>query len=200
MFVSVQAKLVFLAMPKCASSSIEIAASKHIDISFRRPPRAKHMTYRRFNQFIRPWLTQMGVKDVETICLFREPLDWCESYWRYRQRPEMNGHVNSTADIPFDRFLNIYMDGRARPANIGVPSRFVSDARGGTGVDKIYRFDRLDACFSYICERLEVKQTLDKKNVSPRTKRERATVAPETMARFRDHMARDYEIYETVAL
>lgn len=200
MFLSVKAKLAFLAMPKCASSSIEAAAGARAGVVYNSPPSVKHMNCRRFDEFIRPWLAHVGVKDVETVCLFREPLEWCESYWRYRRRPNMKRPENSTAGLSFDRFLNLYIDQGASPANIGRPSRFVANAEGGIGVSRIYRFEHLADCFDYICERMEIGKSLPKRNISPSAPRERAALAPETLARFRDHMAREYEIYESIAL
>ena len=83
MMISVSAKLAFLAVPRAASSSIETEIAHLCDISFRKPPRAKHMNYLDYQNRIRPHLNTFGVNNIETVAVFREPLDWLHSWFCY---------------------------------------------------------------------------------------------------------------------
>lgn len=88
MLISIEHGLVFLSMPKCASTSIEMALQNYMDIVVRGP--AKHTNYRRYERFCRPFLDQFCKQQkLETVCLIREPLDWLKSWYRYRTRDEL---------------------------------------------------------------------------------------------------------------
>jgi len=69
----------------------------------------KHMQLRRFERFLRPYLKSVDHADVETTCLYRNPIDWLGSWYRYRQRDALIGHKNSTADKSFEDFVLSYL-------------------------------------------------------------------------------------------
>lgn len=194
MLVSIRHRLVILATPKCASTAIEDALGTHMDVVVRGHPGAKHTNYRKFNRHLRRYLESYADGRMETVCLFREPVDWLHSWWRYRGRADIPDKSKSTRGMTFDAFANAYLDGAAGPADLGRQSRFVADANGEVGVDHVFRYDRVDRMAAWLAERLEMPVALDRLNVSP------AAHGPDMLAlataeRARRELARDYEIY-----
>ena len=69
MFVILQQKLAFLAIPKTGTTSIEKALRGEADIIMRKPPQVKHMTVMTFESFIRPYLKKIGVYKLVQIAV-----------------------------------------------------------------------------------------------------------------------------------
>lgn len=197
MIISVEKRLAVFAMPKCASSTIHAEFSGVNAIRLAGSPDVKHTNFQTWAQYFRPWLDSLGVGPVETVCLFREPLDWLESHWRYRQRDAAREGPNSTVGVSFEAFVTLYVEGRRRPANLRSPARFVSDEEGRVGIDRIWRYDHIEDFLAYVRERLGTPPRPQRRNVSP--PRPPQPVPKALKARFRAYAARDYEIYETVA-
>ena len=86
MLVSLKHKLVLLAMPKCASTALEAALAPHVDVVISRNPAAKHTPFRKYDRFLRRYFETYTEGPLEVVSLFREPVDWLRSWWRYRSR------------------------------------------------------------------------------------------------------------------
>lgn len=194
MLVSLRHRLAVLAMPKCASTAIEEALASEMDVVIRGHPGAKHTTYRKFDRQLRRYLEAFSGGRLETVCAFREPVDWLHSWWRYRGREGIPDPAKSTRGMSFDRFVNAYLDGAGGVADLGRQSRFVAAQDGGIGVDRVFRYDRMDAMVSWLGQRLGVGVTLGRLNVSPPAHGPEA-LSPATAARARAELAADYEIY-----
>lgn len=90
MLISAKYNFVFLCTPKCASSSIETMLRRYSDISLVGPPFFRHTNYRIYSKYLKPYLMETGkIKNIETICLIREPLSWLHSWYRFRARHEI---------------------------------------------------------------------------------------------------------------
>lgn len=198
MLISLEKKLVIFAMPKCASSAIHAEFSRINAIRLAGAPDVKHTNFRTWRRHLVPYLESLGFSEFETVCLFREPLDWVESHWRYRQRPAAQAGPNSTVGVSFEEFVRLYIEGRERPANLRSPSRFVTDEAGEVGIDRIWRYENIDAFLAYVRGRLGRPAQPKRRNVSP--ERPRQPISEELRARFRAHAAREYDIYERIAL
>ena len=199
MLVSFRHRLVILSTPKCASVSLERALGEHMDIVVHGNPTLKHTYFRKYDRFIRPYLESYGQDRFETVCLFREPVDWLASWWRYRSRDDLPDRTRSTKGMPFAQFVTDYLDAKTPPADIGRQSRFVSNRDGGVGVDRLFRYDRLAGFVEFLEARLKQRIDLGHLNRSP----ERPPPAPlpvALMTRARDEMAMDFDIYENTAL
>ena len=84
MRISTKASFVFLSMPKSASTSVEKALKPHCEIAFEGPG-IKHLNARKYHDVIKPMLKAlMPNKTFETICLYREPISFIHSWYRYR--------------------------------------------------------------------------------------------------------------------
>ena len=198
MLVSYRHRLVILSTPKCASVSLERALGPHVDLITRGHPTLKHTYFRKYNRFIRPYLESMSQDQFECVCLFREPIDWMASWWRYRARDDVPDPAKSTKGMPFEQFVEDYLDEKRPPADIGRQSRFVADRNGEVGVDRLFRYDRLDKFVSYLEARLKVQLDLGHLNRSP--KREAPDPLSERlMERARKELAPDFDIYHMIA-
>ena len=167
MLVSLKHRLVILAMPKCASTSLEDALAGQMDVVVSRNPAAKHTPYRKYDRFLRRYFETYTDGPLEVVSLFREPEDWLKSWWRYRSREGMADPSRSARGWSFETFVEAYLSGRAGPASVGSQSRFVSAKDGTIGCDRIFRYETLDRFAGWLSERLETEIALDRLNVSP---------------------------------
>ena len=195
MLISLKGNFAFLAMTKTGSTAIEAALAPYCDIHFGGHPKVKHMTARRFERFMRPYLEVSGHGQVETVCVMRAPVDWLASWWRYRQRPELAGAPQSTAAMSFDAFVCGYLDGAAQIKAIGRPSRFVAGRDGTPVVTHLFAYERLGEAVAFMEGRLGVALKLARVNASPVAQ---AELSAATMARLTREMAADLDLYEKI--
>lgn len=189
---------VMLSMPKCASTTLVTTLKGHAEILMRVNPRLKHMNCRTFTHRMVPVLQGAGYErsDYELVTLFREPVSWLESWWRYRQRPALKDKADGkwTGETSFDDFVAAHIDGA--PGGItGRQARFVAlDDDLTVGVDRIFALEAADVWQSWIAQRLGQQVDLVTKNWSTST----ATAAlSDTMrTRLLEHYAPEYDIYE----
>ena len=107
MLVFTKSRLVFLAMPKTGSTAYHTALGPHADLVITDPPELKHAPIYRCDRFFRPIYDKVCGVELETLAVMREPVSWLGSWYRYRQRPFLNGKPNSTAGISFDDFVSV---------------------------------------------------------------------------------------------
>ena len=198
MLISLPKRLVFFSMPKSGSSAIQSALGRQFGAVFAGPPELKHLPFRLYKAHVLPMLAAFTDEPVETVCLFREPLDWHRSWWRYRMRDKSLKTGRSTRGMSFPEFI----EGNLRRDDIvtrtGRQANFVSDPDGGVGVTHLFRYERIAACHAFLCERLGVEAPLERVNVTS-AKLEAEAPDAALMARYRARYAREYRIYETMA-
>jgi hypothetical protein len=89
------------------------------------------------------------------------------SWYRYRQRADVDGHPHSTKTIAFDDFVNEYAKGEtAGWANVGSPTKLLRRGSGKVIVDHLFQNEQMDKLVSFLEERLDFKITLKQRNVS----------------------------------
>jgi hypothetical protein len=191
---------VFLATTKSGSTSIETAFMTHSQMIFRKPPAIKHTTYAGFQRFLQPFLNSKGFprESYEVVCVFREPIDWLSSWWRYRSREKLANptdpkHRNYTGDVSFEHFARAYMEGNEQFAQVGRPSRFVRPRSGQVEVDRIFRYDRLDLLVDFLCEKVGEQVEVSSANTSPERS---VSLSEECEIELREFFAPEYRIYE----
>ena len=184
---------VFLATTKTGSTAIENAFAPRASLTFRDPPRLKHMNARSFLRVVAPILTRHGYPrdSYELVCVIREPVDWVASWWRYRSRPEAAGKPGYTGEMSFDEFADRVVN---RQIKIGNLRRFVVDTEGDVVVSRMFRYDRLDGAVQWMADRIgmtppRLKQT----NVSPPRS---YVISPAVRSRLEDHYAGQAALYE----
>jgi hypothetical protein len=191
-------KLAFIAVPKTGSTAIEAALEPFASASFVRPPKIKHMTHKRFNRFLRPWLAMEGVEDIETVAVMREPVSWLGSWYRYRARDELKGHPNSTAGISFDTFVEAYLMPANRPAYamLGSQAQQLSRKQDEIGIDHLFRYEELNTLMIFLENRFATQIMLDRFNVSPKLEMPLSTPL---LRRLKDQNPLDFATYEAIA-
>lgn len=190
---------VFLATPKAASTAIEVAFRPYAQVTLRGNT-FKHTRYAQFQRFLRPFLDSKGFPrdSYEVVCVFREPIDWLSSWWRYRSREELAdpshpNHSNYAGQLSFEQFAYAYMEGDKQFVQVGRQAEFVRARRGQPNVDRIFRYDRLDLLVEFLCEKVGEEVEVRVSNVSP----ERSFSLPEGCEReLREFFAPEYRIYE----
>lgn len=193
MLISVDRRLAYLAVPKTASTSLEKTLAPRCEIRFVQSPRVKHMTMRTFERFMLPYLRKIGLDEVETVCVIREPVDWLGSWYRYRSRPAIDASPRSTKGISFADFVAAYLE-KSPPefAKVGRMSRFVAGVSGTPAVDHMFRYDNLPALADFLGKRFKTEINLPNANVSPRGELELPTAL---RARLEIELAEDFALY-----
>lgn len=167
MLVSLKHRLVLLAMPKCASTALEAALAPHMDVVISRNPAAKHTPFRKYDRFLRRYLETYTDGPLEVVSLFREPVDWLRSWWRYRSRDGLKDPSRSAKGWTFDQFAQAYLSGQPGPASVGSQARFVSARDGSLGVDRVFRYESVADWTAFLSDRLATEVALDRLNASP---------------------------------
>jgi hypothetical protein len=192
MLVFWKQKLVFLAVPKTGTTALYKALEPHADIVIRNPPGLKHSHLYRFDRFLRPFLDRVEPRDWSSVAVMREPFDWIGSWYRYRRRPELAGHPNSTADVTFPDFVRrMLADEPPAFADVGSQAFFLQSEKSGRA-DTIYSYERLPDLLRFFEERLDLPLTLDRQNVSPK---EPLELPPRLTRRLGKHLAEDMALY-----
>jgi hypothetical protein len=171
MKISLKNNFAFLCMPKCASVSIEDMLDPFAQISTSGLAKLRHTNYREYQRYIRPYINERFEDvDLETICIFREPTDWLNSWYKYRSRskPGRSDQDKSTAHISFSEFIEAYLQDAPPPfADVRCQYDFVKDENGEVGVDKIFLYEDIPSFTNYMEEKVGTSLALKHKNVSP---------------------------------
>lgn len=197
MLVFYKERLVFLSVPKTGTTAYETALLPRADMVISNPPMLKHAPVYRYNRFIRPMFERVCDVEMELMAVMREPISWLGSWYRYRQRPFMQGKPNSTHGIPFDDFVLAYMKGN-KPgyADVGSQFQFLKAQPNGTAVSHLFRYEDQSALQTFLQERLNVTLTLGRENVSPQME---LTLSSDVERRFRKKFAEEYLLYDAIA-
>lgn len=194
MLVFWDARLAFLATPKTGSTAIAAALESLAAVSIQRPPVLKHTTVHRFRRFVGPYLQAASKADWTLVALMREPRDWLSSWYRFRQREEIESS-RSTRAMSFDDFVRGWCsDPRPDFADVGSQGRFLRP-RQGQGVDRLFRYEEIDTFVHFLEERLGCEIILPRLNVSPPGLTD---LSPQTEALLREAAAEDFALYETL--
>jgi hypothetical protein len=187
---------VMLSLPKCASTSLVRAIAGQAEMVLRINPKLKHINCAQFHELMVPVLRKGGYqrKDYEVVSLFREPVEWLESWWRYRKRPALHEENSRryTGDQSFEEFTVDYLERRQKVR--GRPARFVAMGDDlDIGVDRLFALERPDAWQSWITEKLGKEVTFGTDNVS--TVRQEPELTEATRKRLETYFAPEYDIY-----
>ncbi|WP_166415681.1 gamma-glutamyl kinase [Cochlodiniinecator piscidefendens] len=196
MMIFWKARLAFLAVPKTGTTAYESALGDRADILMRNPPGIKHMNPRFFKNRLLPNLERGDTKDIETLAVMRNPLEWLGSWYRYRQRSHLNGKPNSTANVTFDQFVLDYLsETQPSHARVGRQYRFLTANDGTVSVDHLFDYAHLDHLTRFLEDRLEFRFSLARKNVSPTKKH---ALSAEIEAKLRTQCSEDFALYDAL--
>lgn len=195
MMVFWQQKLVILATPKTGSTAIEAALEPLAALTISRPPVLKHTPAYRFRRFLAPYLRNSAGDDFTVVALMREPMSWLGSWYRFRQRDDVAEEAVSTRGMDFADFAEGYMQTpRADFADVGSQARFLTN-KDGLAVDRLFRYEDLDAFVRYLEDILDFEIILPQLNVSPEAPLE---LPADVEQRLRDHMRDDFALYRSI--
>lgn len=204
MIISVDHKFILLSNRKCGSTSLVHSLENLPDMMVQKDYRLRHTNYKDYQQFIRPWL-QKNLKDdlddFKVISVFREPLDWVFSWYRFRRSAHLQQVDNpdfSTRGISWHTFLKNYLiDPENRPsyARVSDQADFVIGEDGTVDGITLFAYDKFDDLVLWLKNRIGQDFELKQFNVSD-TINQKPSERDYNLAR--QYLTRDYEIYESI--
>ena len=197
MMVFFKERLAFLSVPKTGTTAYEAALRDRADLVISDPPLLKHAPVYRFNRFVRPMFLKVCDAELEVMAVMREPVSWLGSWWRYRQRPFMEGKPNSTIGISFDDFVLAYMKGK-RPgfADVGSQYKFLERQPNGVGVSHLFQYEDQKRLKSFLEDRLQQDIQLEQRNVSPDIPVE---LSDDVRKRFKRKFQDEFDLYNSIS-
>lgn len=129
-------------------------------------------------------------KNLRTFCVFREPMEHLDSWYRYRTRDALlnhrhPNHKNSTKGLTYNQFVKAYLsDVRPSFANVDRQSDFKSDSTGIL-IENVFLIDNIRGIEDFLSETLGTLIRLKNKNISPRLK-------------LQKHLMLDYKVYKFI--
>lgn len=196
MLVFWKEKLVLLAVPKTGTTAIESALADRAAIRVSDPPELKHAPVYRYNRFFRPMFEKACRAELETFALMREPISWLGSWYKYRQRPFLDGKPKSTAQMSFDAFVDAYLKGDKPPfANVGSQAKFLEPRPNGTKVDHLFRYEDEAGWHGFLKNRFGTEIKLERLNVSADTA---LGLSPKIEEKCRRKMAAEFDLWASI--
>ena len=197
MLVFWKEKLVILAVPKTGTTALQSALADRADIVVRDPPELKHAPIYRYNRFFRPMFEKpCNEPNMETLAVMREPISWLGSWYRYRQRPFLDGRPASTKGISFDEFVLAYCKGdRPQFANVGSQAKFLEPRPNGTRVTHLFRYDEPDKLYGFLNDRLNAEIKTRRENVSPEMP---LSLSSDVEDKLRRKCADEFTLYQSI--
>lgn len=192
---------VLLSLPKAASTSLDHAlGGYHEQLPGSQP--GKHQNAARFHQFTAPRLVELGYQrdDYALVCMFRDPVSWLESWWRYRQRDHTreNRPGRYTGDIPFEEFVRLFVTDKQATGIRGRPAQFIAtDAARGQRLDRIFSVERPDAWQEWFTEQVGEPVTVPQRNRASAARP--PELADDLQAALREFFAPEYEVVDHLA-
>lgn len=196
MLVFYDERLVLLSVPKTGTSAYQEALQTRADLAITNPPELKHAPLYRYNRWIRPMFERVCNTELEVAAVMREPVSWLGSWYRFRQRPFMDGKANSTKGISFDDFVRGYCKGQQPGyANVGSQAKFLETQKNGCRVSHLFRYEDQTSIQSFLKERLNVTFDLQRRNVSPAME---LSLSPDIEALYRRKKPDEFELYDSI--
>ncbi len=168
MMVFYRARLVLLSVPKTGTTALQSALRPHADLVISDPPELKHSPLYRYNRWVRPMYEKVCGAELEVVAIMREPISWLGSWYRFRQRPHLNGRPTSTKDMSFDEFVTDYCRGNRPPhANVGSQAKFLEAQPNGCRVTHLFAYENLAPFHTFMQDRTGLSYNTQQENVSP---------------------------------
>ncbi|PUA80036.1 hypothetical protein C7S10_15895 [Nocardioides currus] len=130
------------------------------------------------------------------MTMFRDPVRWLESWWRYRARLD-DGSDNSTQELTFEDFARAYVDADpSAPTPRGRPGAFIT-LDGVVEVDRVLSVERPDVWQAWFGDRVGADVSVERRNVS--TERIAPELSAQTRAELVDYFAPEYAVQSRLA-
>lgn len=166
MLIFWESRLVFLATPKAGSTAIEAALEPLASVAVQRPAALKHVDIAGFRRHVQPWLEASAGAPFTTVALMREPVDWLRSWYRFKLRDDHDDPEHRMDGVSFAQFARDYAtDGG--PARLGLVTQSDFLTGDGAPVDRIFRYEAMDAFVDFLESQLDCAISLPRLNVPP---------------------------------
>lgn len=193
MLVFYKERLALLSVPKTGSTAYISALRERADLVITAPTELKHASVRRFDRFFQTMFQKVLDTEVEIMAVVREPVDWLGSWYKYRSRPELNGHPKSTRDLSFEDFVQAYLqDPCPDYADVGTQSDFLKPRSNGAGATHVFRYDHQDKIRDFLQTRLNHRFDVRRENVSPPRALELSEI---TQTRLKQRVPAEFTLY-----
>lgn len=190
MLVFVEERLCIIQNTKCASSSMHSLLSDRADIVLRGHTSLKHIEFSLAKPLL-PYILPAGLSadEFEFIGLVRQPIDWLQSWYKYRQRPAIKKTPRHVGNISFDRFISDSIP-ESQQFN------YLKEIGGDLGVDKAFAFERLDLFENYLSKKLSCAIRLPIKNTSKNLNAvNHLNISPETLQIIEKKFRKDFLLH-----
>lgn len=193
MLIFWEKRLVFLATPKAGSTAVESALEALSNIAVQRPAELKHTDLGSYRRHIEPWLHHATGDTFTTVALMREPIGWLRSWYRFRQRDDIDDPDHAMIGVSFADFARAYATSDEARRGIGMQCDFLTE--GEDRVDRIFRYEEIEGFTHFLEDRLDCAISLPRVNVPPAVD---VSLRDEQEAELRRFLQRDVALYETL--
>jgi len=193
MLIFWEKRLVFLATPKAGSTAVESALEALSNIAVQRPAELKHTDLGSYRRHIEPWLHHATGDTFTTVALMREPIGWLRSWYRFRQRDDIDDPDHAMVGVSFADFARAYATSDDACRGIGMQCDFLTE--GEDRVDRIFRYEEIEGFTHFLEDRLDCAISLPRVNVPPAVD---VSLRDEQEAELRRFLQRDVALYETL--
>ena len=186
--------LVMLRVPKTGSTAWEVALKPYASAMLSDISNQKHMTLDRYLRHFNPLIVSQTGMQPDILITLREPISWLNSWYRYRQRSELLGHKNSTANKSFQEFAQAYLAVPSPPfADVGQQFHYVHSKLKAPSVMS-FKYEATQGLKHYLQARLDTCLNLPQKNVSPAGD---TFLDDEVRRAVQTRLEQDYQAWET---
>jgi len=192
LIISDEPNLIFVAVPKTGSCSIEEALQPLANTKLMRQFN-KHATSMRLE---RELPVQRWMKAYK-FAFVREPYAWMHSWYRFRQRdvlsnPDHTFNKRYTGNISFNEFVHTFSSNELMLKQ----SDFIARHNGELLVDFVGRYETLQEDFNRICERLRLdEQKLPQVNVSKPVTTNDEVLDATSIGIINEYFSQDFEMF-----
>lgn len=201
MLIFLKARIVLFAVEKTGTTSLQLALQDQADIKFLgvKGPVQKHTGFADYKTNVEPDLLARVNGPLDYVAVFREPLSWLSSWYRYRLRDEDAGHPQSTRGISYERFvIDFCRKPELRPRHVWIKaqSERVCGQDGTVGINHLFRYEDMESLIRFLEYRLDRTIHVNRTNVSMPL--QVPELSSEILTLYKNRFARDFEIYNTL--
>jgi hypothetical protein len=156
-------KLGFIAITKCASTSVEAALKGQKSVTTGGTAGLKHLPYTDVEKFVLPLLDTQTVERPHFFAVVRHPAARLLSWYNFRRRESLEAKKNPEkasrhiGDMALEEFVDQAILGEpGSKGHVHTQMHYVTDAAGRVAVDTLIRIEHLDALLSAFLERFNV--------------------------------------------
>lgn len=196
MLIFWESRLVFLATPKAGSTAVEAALEGLANVAVQRPAALKHANLSTYRSHIEPWLHSVTGDRFTTVALMREPIGWLRSWYRFLLRDDEADPDHLMNGVSFAEFAAAYAQAdEAVPiaAGVGTQAGFLTQEHDR--VDRIFRYEDMEAFTHFLEDRLDCAISLPRINVPPAVD---VSLSKEQETALRNVMTPDFLLYSSL--